>query len=157
MANWHYSPQFLYLQSQVYLIFMPQVVHGGGDGQGTDVITLVLVNPEWNIGTFVIHFTTNVFNITIVVFLSFFKIWNLGTHRSQRGSYNCLHCSMKVVYYIFTSIPGVVRTHFRTNPRVQFFWENQFLSFCGAPKNFFWPQTPYLALETPFWEGGSWF
>ena len=79
MANWHYSPQFLYLQSQVYLIFMPQVVHGGGDGQGTDVITLVLVNPEWNIGTFVIHFTTNVFNITIVVFLSLFKIWNLGT------------------------------------------------------------------------------
>ena len=27
-----------------------------------------------------------------------------------------MHCSMKVVYYIFTSSPGVVSMHFQTNP-----------------------------------------
>ena len=64
------------------------------------------------------------------------------THRSQIGSYNCLNCSMKVVYYVFTSTPGVVRIHFRTNPKIQVFVENQFFSFCGAPKNpkhLIWP------------------
>ena len=61
-------------------------------------------------------------------------------HRSQRGSYNCLHCSMKLVYYIFTSTPRVVRTHFRTNPRIQVFWENQFFPFCGESKNIFDPR-----------------
>ena len=58
-------------------------------------------------------------------------------HRSQIARYNYLNCSMKVVYYIFTSTPGVVRTHFQTNPRIQVFGENQFFLFCGAPKNFF--------------------
>ena len=42
-------------------------------------------------------------------------------HRSQIGSYNCLNCTMKVVYYIFTSTPGVVKIHFRANPRIQVF------------------------------------
>ena len=42
-------------------------------------------------------------------------------HRSQIGRYNYLNCSMKVVYYIFTSTPGVVRIHFRTNPTTQVF------------------------------------
>ena len=60
-------------------------------------------------------------------------------HRSQIGRYNCLNCTTKVVYYIFTSTSGVVGTHFWTNPRIQVFWENQFFSFCEAPKNFFWP------------------
>ena len=60
---------------------------------------------------------------------------SLFIHRSQIGKYNYLNCSMKVVYYIFASTPGVVRTHFRTNPRIQVFWENQFFSFCGAHKN----------------------
>ena len=76
-------------------------------------------------------------------------------HRSQIGSYNYLNCYMKVVYYIFTSTPGVVRFHFWTNPRTQVFWENQFFSFCGSPKNFFWPKKPFLALETPPLGGGS--
>ena len=47
------------------------------------------------------------------------------------------------------SAPGVVRTNFWTNPRTQVFWKNQFFSFCGTPKNFFWPKKPFLALETP--------
>ena len=47
-------------------------------------------------------------------------------HRSQIGMYNYLNCSMKVVYYIFTCTPGVVRFHSWTNPRTQVFWENQF-------------------------------
>ena len=80
----------------------------------------------------------------------------LAKHRSQIWSYNCLNCYMRVVYYIFTSAPGVVRIHFRTNPTTQVFWENQFFSFCGVPKNIFWPQKPYLALETPTL-GGSYF
>ena len=42
-------------------------------------------------------------------------------HRSHIGSYNYLNCSMKVVYYIFTSTPGVVRIHFWANPRIQVF------------------------------------
>ena len=58
-------------------------------------------------------------------------------HRSHIGSYNYLNCSMKVVYYIFTSTPGVVRIHFWANPRIQVFLENQFFSFCGVPKNIF--------------------
>ena len=83
--------------------------------------------------------------------------WEMvNIHRSQIGSYNCLNCYMRVVYYIFTSTPGVVRFHFRTNPRTQVFWENQFFSFCGVPKNIFWPQKPYLALESPTF-GGSYF
>ena len=93
--------------------------------------------------------------------LKYDKIWEIMTsnkvkHPSQIGSHNCLNCSMKVVYYIFTSTPGVVRNHFRTNPKTQVFWENQFFSFCGVPKNIFWPQKPYLALETPTL-GGSYF
>ena len=46
---------------------------------------------------------------------------SIHTHRSQIGRYKYLNCSMKVVYYIFTSTPGVVRTHFWTNPRIQVF------------------------------------
>ena len=42
-------------------------------------------------------------------------------HRSQIGIYNCFHCSMKVVHYIFTSTPGVFRIHFWTNPKTQVF------------------------------------
>ena len=76
-------------------------------------------------------------------------------HRSQIGSYDYLNCYMNVVYYNFISTPGIVRIHFRTNPRIQVFWENQFFSFCGAPKNFFWPQIPYLALETPTLGGSN--
>ena len=48
---------------------------------------------------------------------STFKLYLL--HRSQIGMYNYLNCSMKVLYYIFTNTPGVVRTHFQTNPRIQ--------------------------------------
>ena len=84
-----------------------------------------------------------------VLWVLWSSFWPLPTHRSQRQSYNNLNCSMKVVYYIFTSTPGVVRIHFRANPRIQVFWENQFFSFCGAPKNIFWPWKPFLALETP--------
>ena len=47
-------------------------------------------------------------------------------HRSQIGSYNYLNCYMKVVYYLYTSTPGIVRIHFQTNPRTQVFRENQF-------------------------------
>ena len=64
--------------------------------------------------------------------------FKLTVHRSQIGSYNCLRCSMKVVYYILTSTPGVVRIHFRANPRIQVFWENQFFSFCGVPPKKSW-------------------
>ena len=46
-----------------------------------------------------------------------------------------MHFSIKVVYYIFVSTPGVVRIPFQTNPRTQVFWESQFLSFCGANEN----------------------
>ena len=59
----------------------------------------------------------------ILLFSLGFDLINVPSHRSQRGSYNCLHCSMKVVYYIFTSTPGVVRIHFWTNPRTQVFFE----------------------------------
>ena len=54
---------------------------------------------------------------------------------------------------IFTSTSGVVRIHFWTNPRTQVFWENPFFSICGAPKNIFWPQKPYLALKSPTFGG----
>ena len=54
--------------------------------------------------------------------------FKLTVHRSQIGSYNCLRCSMKVVYYIFTSTPEVVRIHFWTNPRTQLF-------LGGTPQN----------------------
>ena len=38
------------------------------------------------------------------------------TYRCHIGSYYFLHSSMKVVFYTFTSTPGVVRIHFLTNP-----------------------------------------
>ena len=95
----------------------------------------------------------NIFQFLLGFYMTWLWLFKLNRHRSQIGRYNYLNCSMKVVYYIFTSTPGVVRTHFRTNPRIQVFWENQFFSFCGAPKNFFWPQTPYLALETLYFGG----
>ena len=41
----------------------------------------------------------------------------------------------------------------RSNHRSQVFWENQFFVFWGAPKNFFEPKKPYLALETPLFGG----
>ena len=49
------------------------------------------------------------------------------------GSFNCLNCSMKVVYYIFTSTPGVVRIHFRTNPRTQIFEKISFFLILWGP------------------------
>ena len=42
-------------------------------------------------------------------------------HRSQIGSYNCLNCTMKVVYYIFT----------------RFFEKISFFHFVGPLKTFF--------------------
>ena len=65
----------------------------------------------------------------------------LAHHRSQIGSYNCLNCSMKVVYYIFTSTPGVVRTHFRTNPKILVFLRKSvFFHFVGPLETFFDPK-----------------
>ena len=89
----------------------------------------------------------------IILLFSHFSLKCNDFHRSHIGSNNCLNCSIKVVYYIFTSTPGVVRIHFWANPRIQVFLENQFFSFCRAPKNFFGPQIPYLALETPTLRG----
>ena len=85
-----------------------------------------------------------------ILFLKQSQSYVYSHHRSQRGSYNCLNCYMKVVCYIFSSTPGVVRIHFRANPRIQVFWENQFFSFCGAPRNNFWPQKPFLTLRADF-------
>ena len=78
-------------------------------------------------------------------------------HRSQRGRYNSLHCSMEVVYYIFTSTPGVIRIHFRTNPRTQVFLRKSiFLKFCGVPKNFLLTPKTLFCLRNPNF-GGPYF
>ena len=67
------------------------------------------------------HLTKSYYFCMMIYFGQDLKwLHKLKQHRSQIGSYNCLHCSMKVVYYIFTSTPGVVRIHFQTNPRIVF-------------------------------------
>ena len=45
---------------------------------------------------------------------------------------------------------GVTCSRSRINYRMGPFWENQFFVFWGAPKNFFEPPKPYLALPH-FW------
>ena len=79
--------------------------------------------------------------IRVIVEMSYFALFPLfhlimsALHKSPIGSDNYLNCYMKVVYYNITSTPGLVRIHFRTNPRTQVFGGNQYFSFFGAPKN----------------------
>ena len=64
-----------------------------------------------------------------------------------------MHYSMKVVYYIFTSSPGVVRIPFWTNPRSQVFFRKLVFFICGDPKNLIWPKQSQLGghPSTTFW------
>ena len=52
---------------------------------------------------------------------------------------------MKVVYYIFTSTPEVVRIHFQTNPRTQVFFKKKFFPL----KSFRSMTTPKLGILRP--------